>query len=1016
MSLPVFTFCPEFGAREIRAPRTSPFQFGNGKERRYRFGLITDLRTWELTFDYNADAEREEILAFLEERGAWKVFEWTDPKGYLGRWRCKEWRTTWNGPRRHVIVCTFLEVDERAVLEAEPPSGVLADMWMSRVTTPIQRAIKSTATLTDDGGSYQTAWVEEQDDVGIFDLYVIRRNREGIVQWQRKLSNCALNTAQLEQPYICTNGVDLYVLHYGNASFGITTWVGQGSLSTLYAQKVNADGSLAWQKQYFMDDGIGSPSSRSFEIKDAIYDPISQNIKVAGVLNPIFSSKSRLFIFSLALSNGALVNLASFEDVLQLTSTNFLELFRINMQIRSGRLIISCGNAATTVKYNWIAEFSLDLATIFVGYRFSGFDLSLLYPASDGGFYALHGSWGGSLPVDDASICKLTSSYTPIWRQTPSVGDYHRQDDMVHISVGKAGQILYRAVKAPLSSLFKNGVTGAGNNNFVICKYDHEAALSGLQATASSPGGQSIDFPSNRAGHEDGSGRTLCVDEDKNIALGWCTLSNTFNVQGYKLLCYGHKAFFPDEAERFMDTGLSENSLFFMATRSQLDGQFQPVEVDNVNNLPVRADYIPPVLTGGEITVEDTTYEWLNGTLNFAYYSYSDPEYTAPAAVGSANLVFYEGNNAVQRISVERSFEPALLIIANRASSTHKTVFNTFFDPRFYQAWAGTRPSVTVDGLVELAQGNFKVAGRMDSLNLAGNNFAALALGAIAGAHEIVSYVGTNAVQVIPHSLGAAPTFVLFQGDVTNDGIVLAGTALGGSGLNYSTGDSTDVVTSSTSFIGSLGSSSIEVGTSLSANGFQYRMHVFQSSSDWTIDNVSGPGTGTLTVSLGFQPKAILFKGATGVGTAWQLLYRPDGTTGVAKSLPLNAGSAVEADSTFASITADGFTILEGGPGNTGSSSAFYLAINTTSGQTPGNVQIPSASITVNPLAFTVAGTSSVAMPAVNVTVTALAPIQNNVPIPAVDITVTGLDPVQNNVPIPVVDVTVEALAPTLSL
>jgi phage-related protein len=124
MSLPVFTFCPEFGAREIRAPRTSPFRFGNGNERRYRFGLITDLRTWELTFDYNADAEREEILAFLEERGAWKVFEWTDPKEYFARWRCREWRTTWNGPRRHVVVCTFVEVDDKRVAVRIPRVNV----------------------------------------------------------------------------------------------------------------------------------------------------------------------------------------------------------------------------------------------------------------------------------------------------------------------------------------------------------------------------------------------------------------------------------------------------------------------------------------------------------------------------------------------------------------------------------------------------------------------------------------------------------------------------------------------------------------------------------------------------------------------------------------------------------------------------------------------------------------------------------------------------------------------------
>jgi phage-related protein len=1011
MSLPVFTFCPEFGAREIRAPRTSPFQFGNGKERRYRFGLITDLRTWELTFDYNADAEREEILAFLEERGAWKVFEWTDPKEYFARWRCKEWRTTWNGPRRHVIVCTFLEVDERAAVADGPPADGLADMWVSRVTTPIVGCRDSVNILTSDGGSYQTALIQEEGVIGERDLYVFKRNAAGVVIWQREFQAFhtvfSINAAGPLPPVLVVDkDNNLYVV-YGQSGF-----FGEGSTGNderVFVFKVNADGTLGWQHKYKRS----KPDSSVIGLSplDAIYNPILDVVVVvargatgssAGSAN---DSSAEISILNLAPASGAVVNQRTLYSLLVNNSGSVQSVSSAIAQIRSGRLFISANQGFTTA----IAELSLDLGTLFSTPRLTPVDATYSFPASDGGWYSVCRILKGSSTI--YRILKLTSSFVPVWLQSDSNGNIPMGTsapfNLCQRSIGQNGRIAW-CYRSGVQVDF--GAAGSSGTFLSTALFDHENALAGERATTLGSGEQIT------AGA--GGGLSLILDSVRSRV----TTSSARNTgtNGMKVFAVGARDFYEDGAARYLDAGTSEVSTFFTTVRSQIDGTYFQLQFADILDLPLASAASPETRADVDIIREDGLGRVLqSGFLGIAYYAYSDPEYIAPTQAGAASLVFYAGNNAVQRVSVGKTFAPALLVIANRAASNRKAVFNTFFSKRHYQGWNGTRTAISdstdVDSLVELAQGNFKIAGRLDSLNKVGENFVAFALSAITGAHEIVSYTGTGAIQTISHSLGATPAFVLFQRDGT--GITLAGTALGGTGINYNPGSSTGTVTSSTSYVRAINSSSVEIGTisALNASGDQYRMHVFQSSDDWTIDNVSGPGTGTLTVSLGFQPKAILFKGATGVGTAWQLLYRPDGTTGVAKSLPLNAGSAVEADSTFASITANGFTILQGGPGNTGSSSAFYLAINTTSGQTPGNVQIPSASITVNPLAFTVAGTSSVAMPAVNVTVTALAPIQNNVPIPAVDITVTGLDPVQNNVPIPVVDVTVEALAPTLS-
>jgi phage-related protein len=929
MALPLFTFCPEFGAREIRAPRTSPVKFGNGKERRYRFGLVTDLRTWELSFDYNTDTRREQILAFLEERGAWKVFEWTDPKGYFGRWRCKEWRTTWNGHRQQTITCTFLEVDERAAVAGEPPADGLADMWVSRVTTPIVGCRDSVNILTSDGGSYQTALIQEEGVIGERDLYVFKRNAAGVVIWQREFQAFhtvfSISGAGPRPPVLVVDKDDNLYVVYGQSGF-----FGEGSTADdqrVFVFKVNADGTLGWQHKYRRS----KPDSFTIGLflLDAIYNPILDVVVVvargtigstAGNAN---DSSAEINILNLAPASGAVVNQRTLYSLLVDNFGSVQLADSALAQIRSGRLFISANRGFTTA----IAELSLDLGTLFSTPRLTPVDATYSFPASDGGWYSVCRILKGSSTI--YRILKLTSSFAPVWLQSNSSGNIPMGTsapfNLRQRSIGQNGRIAW-CYRSGVEVDF--GAAGLSGSFLSTALFDHENSLAGERATTLGSGEQ-ITLG------DGGSIKVLSSILDSVRSRVTASSARNTGTNGMKVFAVGARDFYEDGAARYLDAGTSEVSTFFATVRSQIDGTYGQLQFADILDLPLSSVASPETRADVDIIREDGLGRVLqSGFLGIAYYTYSDPEYIAPTQAGAASLVFYGGNNAVQRVSVGKTFAPALLVIANRAASNRKAVFNTFFSKRHYQGWNGTRSTISsastteVDGLVELAQGNFKVAGRLDSLNKAGENFVAFALSVITGAHEIVSYTGTGAIQTISHSLGATPSFVLFQRDGVGS-ITLAGTALGGAGINYNPGSSTGTVTSSTSYVRAINSSSVEIGTisALNASGDQYRMHVFQSSDDWTIGNASGPGTGTFTVSLGFQPKAILFKGATGEGTAWQLLYRVDGTTGIARSLPLNAGSAVEADSAFASITADGFTILQGGPGNTGSSSAFYFAI-----------------------------------------------------------------------------------------
>jgi phage-related protein len=900
MALPLFTFCPEFGAREIRAPRTSPVKFGNGKERRYRFGLITDLRTWELSFDYNTDTRREQILAFLEERGAWKVFEWTDPKGYFGRWRCKEWRTTWNGHRQQTITCTFLEVDERAAVAGEPPADGLADMWVSRVTTDIDEAFIGNATMCSDGSTYQAAWIREAGDIGVFQVYVFRRSVDGVLLWQKKFAD--YDAARRPMYVARDNNDNFYIAHQRNTAQGSTD-----NRTRIRIYRINANSSLAWQYEYTMD--IATSSGGNFNIQEMIYDEITNRLYLAGTRAVGLSTASAdAGIVAIDVVSGDIVASRSIIDLLVQPSGQLALVDTPNLVVRQARLWYSAvaytntGAGGTSQPVSVMIEFSLDLAAVFTSWRYTQTRLGIPHLASNGSWY---------VRTADRAI-KLSASGAVEWMQIgPASTSYW-------INGGRVSPGAIHRSETNTNKIVWTRRTGGGLS---VVKYDHELALQeDYETELRCFRGSSPAAPPNLI---------LNIDEQKKIAFAHASSHTGSNdVQGFRVIAYGGKTEYEDEITRNLDAGQEIDSNFRMTAKTHIDQSRIVSTFDEPINWPSQNNYTH---TFGAFTAtrEDLNESWVNGVLSIAYYAYSDPEFTPPSESGSASLVFFAGNGSAQKISATRLFTPAFLIIANRATSNRKSFFNTFFDPRFYQGWNGTRTSIASDndGLSQLGQGFFKIGGTLDSVNRSSNNFVAFALGTIAGAHEIVSYTGTGAIQTISHSLGATPSFVLFQRD--GSGITLAGTALGGAGINYNPGSSTGTVTSSTSYVRAINSSSVEIGTisALNASGDQYRMHVFQSSDDWTIDNVSGPGTGTFTVSLGFQPKAILFKGATGVGTAWQLLYRVDGTTGIAKSLPLNAGSAVEADSAFASITADGFTILQGGPGNTGSSSAFYLAI-----------------------------------------------------------------------------------------
>lgn len=107
-----FTWTPSFEATEVSKPRVRRFQAGDGYEQRIRFGLNTDPKEWELSFNERSDTERDEITAFLDARGAVENFDWTTPRGVAGKFVCDEWQVTLRACNFNNIRARFRQVYE----------------------------------------------------------------------------------------------------------------------------------------------------------------------------------------------------------------------------------------------------------------------------------------------------------------------------------------------------------------------------------------------------------------------------------------------------------------------------------------------------------------------------------------------------------------------------------------------------------------------------------------------------------------------------------------------------------------------------------------------------------------------------------------------------------------------------------------------------------------------------------------------------------------------------------------
>lgn len=104
---------PTYGAQKTSQPRVRSVQFGDGYSQRLRYGLNTNPKTWDLTWQNITEANADIIEAFLDARAGAESFTWTPPdSASASKWICQQWNKNIPYVNRATITATFVQVFE----------------------------------------------------------------------------------------------------------------------------------------------------------------------------------------------------------------------------------------------------------------------------------------------------------------------------------------------------------------------------------------------------------------------------------------------------------------------------------------------------------------------------------------------------------------------------------------------------------------------------------------------------------------------------------------------------------------------------------------------------------------------------------------------------------------------------------------------------------------------------------------------------------------------------------------
>ena len=105
--LPTMTYTATYSTRKMTKPRILSAELGDGYRTRAPDGINYLDEEWMVVF-VKVKATIDAIEAFLENRGGYKAFIWTDPRSAVDKiWTCSEWERGFHGDKVDKLTCKF---------------------------------------------------------------------------------------------------------------------------------------------------------------------------------------------------------------------------------------------------------------------------------------------------------------------------------------------------------------------------------------------------------------------------------------------------------------------------------------------------------------------------------------------------------------------------------------------------------------------------------------------------------------------------------------------------------------------------------------------------------------------------------------------------------------------------------------------------------------------------------------------------------------------------------------------
>lgn len=105
-----FIWVASYGANKNISPAVLTASFGEGYEQSAPDGINSIRRVWTVPFNNRPQSEIDAIEAFLISCAGSVPFDWTDPDGFTGRWKCPKWSRSPVAGTLGTLTATFNQV------------------------------------------------------------------------------------------------------------------------------------------------------------------------------------------------------------------------------------------------------------------------------------------------------------------------------------------------------------------------------------------------------------------------------------------------------------------------------------------------------------------------------------------------------------------------------------------------------------------------------------------------------------------------------------------------------------------------------------------------------------------------------------------------------------------------------------------------------------------------------------------------------------------------------------------